>query len=239
MNAYDQVIGQLARQADALDDYWRRFKSILLQGPVARRLRPRVVRAVRLRVRCVAPSSRAAPTRLPTRQQQANAMRDRRRRGGRSRTTGGCLPRRPPRHPEAVPARLRRPGIRRTARGSGWPHASGISLETVRIGIDARKLHDFGIGTYIRNLLRQLARIDHDTEYVIFSRPERSGGAGIARRELPDGCRDRGQVFGGRTDQDSAGDQARRRDAVSRAALRAAAARRCASRSSRFTTAST
>jgi len=42
----------------------------------------------------------------------------------------------------------------------------------VRIGIDARKLHDFGIGTYIRNILRQLARIDHDTEYVIFGRPE-------------------------------------------------------------------
>ena len=27
----------------------------------------------------------------------------------------------------------------------------------MRIAIDARKLHDFGIGTYIRNLLRQLA----------------------------------------------------------------------------------
>jgi glycosyltransferase involved in cell wall biosynthesis len=42
----------------------------------------------------------------------------------------------------------------------------------VRIGIDARKLHDFGIGTYIRNLLRQLARLDRETEYVVFCRPE-------------------------------------------------------------------
>jgi glycosyltransferase involved in cell wall biosynthesis len=42
----------------------------------------------------------------------------------------------------------------------------------VRIGIDARKLHDFGIGTYIRNLLRQLARLDHDTEFVVLCRPE-------------------------------------------------------------------
>ena len=42
----------------------------------------------------------------------------------------------------------------------------------VRIGIDARKLHDFGIGTYIRNLLRQLARIDRDTEFVLLCRPE-------------------------------------------------------------------
>ena len=42
----------------------------------------------------------------------------------------------------------------------------------MRIGIDARKLHDFGIGTYIRNLLRQLARLDHDTEFVLLARPE-------------------------------------------------------------------
>ncbi len=42
----------------------------------------------------------------------------------------------------------------------------------MRIGIDARKLHDFGIGTYIRNLLRQLARIDRETEFVVLCRPE-------------------------------------------------------------------
>jgi glycosyltransferase involved in cell wall biosynthesis len=40
----------------------------------------------------------------------------------------------------------------------------------VRVAIDARKLHDFGIGTYIRNLLRHLARLDHDTEYVLLCR---------------------------------------------------------------------
>ena len=33
----------------------------------------------------------------------------------------------------------------------------------MRVAIDARKLHDFGIGTYIRNLLRHLARIDAET----------------------------------------------------------------------------
>ncbi len=42
----------------------------------------------------------------------------------------------------------------------------------MRIGIDARKLHDFGIGTYIRNLLRQLARIDRTSEFVLFCRPQ-------------------------------------------------------------------
>jgi glycosyltransferase involved in cell wall biosynthesis len=41
----------------------------------------------------------------------------------------------------------------------------------VRIAIDARKLHDFGIGTYIRNLLIHLARIDGETEYVLLCRP--------------------------------------------------------------------
>jgi len=42
----------------------------------------------------------------------------------------------------------------------------------VRIGIDARKLHDFGIGTYIRNLLRHLSRMDDRTEFVVFCRPD-------------------------------------------------------------------
>jgi len=40
----------------------------------------------------------------------------------------------------------------------------------VRIAIDARKLHDYGIGTYVRNLLRQLARQDTANEYVVFCR---------------------------------------------------------------------
>jgi glycosyltransferase involved in cell wall biosynthesis len=39
----------------------------------------------------------------------------------------------------------------------------------VRVAIDARKLHDFGIGTYIRNLLRHLARIDRENEFVLLS----------------------------------------------------------------------
>jgi glycosyltransferase involved in cell wall biosynthesis len=42
----------------------------------------------------------------------------------------------------------------------------------VRIGIDARKLHDYGIGTYIRNLVRELAHIDGSTEFVLLCRPE-------------------------------------------------------------------
>ena len=37
----------------------------------------------------------------------------------------------------------------------------------MRVAIDARKLHDFGIGTYTRNLIRHLARIDSESEYVL------------------------------------------------------------------------
>ena len=40
----------------------------------------------------------------------------------------------------------------------------------MRIAIDARKLHDFGIGTYVRNLVRELARQDHDDQYVLLCR---------------------------------------------------------------------
>ena len=37
----------------------------------------------------------------------------------------------------------------------------------MRIAIDARKLRDYGIGTYVRNLLRHLARLDGNTDYVV------------------------------------------------------------------------
>ena len=40
----------------------------------------------------------------------------------------------------------------------------------MRIAIDARKLRDYGIGTYVRNLLRQLGRQDDAHEYVVFCR---------------------------------------------------------------------
>ena len=42
----------------------------------------------------------------------------------------------------------------------------------MRIAIDARKLHDFGIGTYVRNLLRQLARQAPGHEYVVLCRAQ-------------------------------------------------------------------
>jgi glycosyltransferase involved in cell wall biosynthesis len=42
----------------------------------------------------------------------------------------------------------------------------------MRIAIDARKLRDFGIGTYIRNILIELSRLDQQTEYIVLCRPD-------------------------------------------------------------------
>ena len=47
----------------------------------------------------------------------------------------------------------------------------------MRVAIDARKLHDFGIGTYTRNLLRHLARQDQDSEYILLCHPSDIGVA--------------------------------------------------------------
>jgi glycosyltransferase involved in cell wall biosynthesis len=38
----------------------------------------------------------------------------------------------------------------------------------VKIAIDVRKWTDFGIGTYVRNVVRHLARLDHETTYLLF-----------------------------------------------------------------------
>src|SRR3970040_1831045 len=47
----------------------------------------------------------------------------------------------------------------------------------MRVAIDARKLHDFGIGTYTRNLLRHLARLDQESEYVLLCHEPDLGAA--------------------------------------------------------------
>jgi glycosyltransferase involved in cell wall biosynthesis len=42
----------------------------------------------------------------------------------------------------------------------------------VRVAIDTRKLHDFGIGTYVSNLVRGLARLGHDHDYTLICHPD-------------------------------------------------------------------
>jgi len=50
------------------------------------------------------------------------------------------------------------------------------------IGIDARKIQDFGIGTYVRNLIRSLAAIDSENRYVLLAKPGDADGL----RDLPE-----------------------------------------------------
>ncbi|HET8775540.1 MAG TPA: glycosyltransferase family 1 protein [Thermoanaerobaculia bacterium] len=42
----------------------------------------------------------------------------------------------------------------------------------IRIGIDARLIRAYGIGSYVRGLLRGLASLEGDEEYVVFARPD-------------------------------------------------------------------
>jgi len=41
-----------------------------------------------------------------------------------------------------------------------------------KIGIDIRKLRDYGIGTYIENLINQFSRLDSENQYILFCRPQ-------------------------------------------------------------------
>ncbi|MEM6454264.1 MAG: glycosyltransferase family 1 protein [Acidobacteriota bacterium] len=50
------------------------------------------------------------------------------------------------------------------------------------IAIDARKVRDYGIGTYIQGLVRQLAEIDERNRYILLTQP----GGQDALRRLPD-----------------------------------------------------
>jgi glycosyltransferase involved in cell wall biosynthesis len=50
-----------------------------------------------------------------------------------------------------------------------------MPIDTV---IDARRLRDFGIGTYIRNLTRGLARLDRANHYTLVVRPEDASAVG-------------------------------------------------------------
>lgn len=42
----------------------------------------------------------------------------------------------------------------------------------MRVAIDIRKLRDYGIGTYVRNIVTHIPTLDADNEYVLISRPD-------------------------------------------------------------------
>ena len=41
----------------------------------------------------------------------------------------------------------------------------------MRVAIDIRRAGDFGLGTYIRNIVNQFARTDRETEYLLIGQP--------------------------------------------------------------------
>ncbi|MBI2816694.1 MAG: glycosyltransferase family 4 protein [Acidobacteria bacterium] len=48
----------------------------------------------------------------------------------------------------------------------------------MKIAIDIRRIQDFGIGTYIRNLVKTLAARDFENEYILFGELEKAAAAG-------------------------------------------------------------
>lgn len=48
----------------------------------------------------------------------------------------------------------------------------------MRIAIDIRRITEFGVGTYTRNAIRTLARLDHDNEYFLIGIPDKIGPRG-------------------------------------------------------------
>jgi glycosyltransferase involved in cell wall biosynthesis len=44
-------------------------------------------------------------------------------------------------------------------------------MPSVKIAIDIRRMTEFGVGTYIRNVVRMLGRLDHENEYFLIGTP--------------------------------------------------------------------
>ena len=44
----------------------------------------------------------------------------------------------------------------------------------MKIAIDIRRITEFGVGTYTRNIIRALTRLDHDNEYFLLGSPEKA-----------------------------------------------------------------
>ncbi len=44
-------------------------------------------------------------------------------------------------------------------------------MPAVKIAIDIRRMTEFGVGTYIRNVVRTLGRLDHENEFLLIGPP--------------------------------------------------------------------
>src|SRR5712671_2216546 len=51
-----------------------------------------------------------------------------------------------------------------------WPRQY-VLMPSMKIAIDIRRMTEFGVGTYIRNVVRTLGRLDHETTYFLIGSP--------------------------------------------------------------------
>jgi glycosyltransferase involved in cell wall biosynthesis len=52
-------------------------------------------------------------------------------------------------------------------------------MHSVKIAIDIRRMTEFGVGTYIRNVVRTLGRLDHENEYLLIGPPVKVEEIGV------------------------------------------------------------
>src|SRR5271167_492558 len=52
-------------------------------------------------------------------------------------------------------------------------------MPSVKIAIDIRRMTEFGVGTYIRNVVRTLARLDGESNYFLIGSPSKSAEFGV------------------------------------------------------------
>ncbi len=52
-------------------------------------------------------------------------------------------------------------------------------MHSVKIGIDVRRMTEFGVGTYIRNVVRSLSRLDRENEYFLIGPPDKVKEMGV------------------------------------------------------------
>ena len=48
----------------------------------------------------------------------------------------------------------------------------------MRVAIDIRRMTEFGVGTYTRNIVRALSRLDSDTKYFLIGAPGKGAEIG-------------------------------------------------------------
>src|SRR5579871_6849272 len=44
-------------------------------------------------------------------------------------------------------------------------------MHSMKIAVDIRRMSEFGVGTYIRNIVRTLGRLDHESQYFLIGPP--------------------------------------------------------------------